>query len=257
MTDLEFSPAGLASDASLDASPEPVTTPKKPKKDSSPQHKRKKSRGRSREPQSDKKQPNARPKRADRHKAEAKAATKGGKRACRACGKMKDVGDYAVNQSVCFDCKKALDVIAKKARAAGESEWFAACKADPVKLKRMLTSYCAAVSDAQKVGAKRTSWSVVSYIEEIKATSKVKNIDQGQLMWQDQAEEFWMTAAGGALSKDAARAKWQKAVADMDADGTIWDKEGPEKNPLRLRIKTGDAVNFENSLGRSKCLGVN
>lgn len=214
-------------------------------------------RGRSQEPSGGRAKSKAKPraKRPDRHKAGE--ASKGGKskRTCRACKRVQDISEFAANQANCMECKRSLDVIAKKARQAGKQEWFQKVKADSDKLTKMVTSYNKAVAEANKAGNKKAAWSVVNYIEEVKAASKVRNIDQGQMMWEDQAIEFWQTAAGGSYSKMAARSKWDVMVDNKEADGTITDEHGPKWRPLRMRIHVGDNVNFENSFGRSKPLG--
>ena len=196
-----------------------------------------------------------RAKRPDRHKAGE--ATKGGKskRTCRACKRVQDISEFAANQANCMECKRSLDVIAKKARKAGKQEWFLRVKADGGKLTQMVSSYNKAVAEANKAGNKKAAWSVVNYMEEVKASSKVRNVDKGKMMWEDQAIEFWQTAAGGSYSKMAARSKWDAMVENKEADGTITDQDGPKWRPLRLRIHVGDDVNFENSFGRSKPLG--
>ena len=55
-----------------------------------------------------------------------------------------------------------------------------------------------------KSGNRRATWSVTSYIEAVKATSKVRNVDQGKMLWKDADIEYWQTVDGGSLRKNAA-----------------------------------------------------
>ena len=64
------------------------------------------------------------------------------------------------------------------------------------------------------------TFSVVTYIETTKASSTVKSIDRGTMMWADQAVEFFQTLTGGSLSKAAAEAKWKSISDSAKADGT-------------------------------------
>ena len=175
------------------------------------------------------------------------------KRTCKSCGKTLDASAFAVNQSNCDRCKKGLDVIAKKARSQGKTQWLSNQKACPNKLQAMLSNYRAACNDAQKNGSKKTNWSIATYQETVRATSGTKFVDEGELMWQDQAILFFQTPAGKNLTQAQAKAKWDSMVAAMD-DSAVHDKEGPPHAPLRLRVRVADKVNFASSYKRDKCL---
>ena len=69
-----------------------------------------------------------------------------GSRVCKACQKTCENHLFQLNQVVCVACKKALDVISKKAKAQKASQWLKDIKADPKKLKNMVHSYQAAVA---------------------------------------------------------------------------------------------------------------
>ena len=175
------------------------------------------------------------------------------KRTCKSCGKTLDASAFAVNQSNCERCKKGLDVIAKKARSQGKTQWLSNQKACPKKLQSMLSNYHAACDDAQRSGSKKATWTIAAYEESIRATSGTKFIDEGELMWQDQAIQFFQTPAGKNLTQAQAKSKWEAMIAAMD-EHTVHDKEGPPHAPLRLRVHVADKVNFASSYKRDKCL---
>ena len=74
-----------------------------------------------------------------------------GKKDCRACGRRLELAQFQINQLNCTDCKKALDVISKKAREQNKKEWLAQQKSCPKKLKKMLLNYFAAVNAAKEL----------------------------------------------------------------------------------------------------------
>ena len=192
-------------------------------------------------------------KRSGRHKAGPTSKSK--LKQCRACQKWLEAAMYALNQSNCIDCKKGLDVISKKCRKAGKLKWFKSVKQDPGRLKQMMTSYKAAVQEASKTGSKRAVWSLSSFVETVKASSKTRTTDEGRLMWQEEALLFWQSVQGGCLSKSASQSLWDSMKETAEEDGTITDMGGPKQAPFRMRVKTGDLVNFEGTYGRSKHFG--
>ena len=183
----------------------------------------------------------------------AVAKTAKGKQKCRACQKVLDANMFSINQVNCGKCKKALDVLSKKAKAQNKVSWFKKVKSDPARLKALVNAYSAAVEDAKKAGNKKTTFCISTFIESQKASSKVRSNELGQLMWEDQAIEFFQTTAGGSLTKAKAKIEWDSRVANVD-DDTLTDQKGPQHSALRIWVKTGDMVSFENTYGRSKHL---
>ncbi|CAL1151620.1 unnamed protein product [Cladocopium goreaui] len=184
-----------------------------------------------------------------RHKVET---TKKGAKTCRACQKSRPLSDFALNQTVDKDCKKALDVISKKARQQGKVEWFKNVKADPKKLRSLVTSYRQASQEAEKAGQKKSTWNLAEYIEEVRASTETVGTSRGKMMWQDQAIEFWRSTDGGALTKQEAASKWDELVATYEALGIPHDHKGPAKASLRLRIHTEDLVDDVKRVAKEK-----
>ena len=191
-----------------------------------------------------------------RHQQRA-AVGKAGKKKCSACAKDLPLENYALNQTNCVDCKKILDVVSKKCRAAGKTQWLKNVKANPQRLKQLINSYKAALLEAKKNGNKKCSWNVITYIESIKATSAVQHKAQGKMMWEDEAVQWWQRIEGGSLTKAAAEAKWKSMVESAEEDETVTDMLGPAKAPFRMRIHVADMVDFTNSYERSKFLSSN
>ena len=119
-----------------------------------------------------------------------------GKKICRSCGRTLCNTAFQINQCNCSDCKKALDVISKKAVSQGKKAWFATQKADPKKLRRMLLNYFAAVSEAEASGNKRATWNLAAYKESIEAETRAEMIDRGAMLWKGAAILFWMSVEG-------------------------------------------------------------
>ena len=184
-----------------------------------------------------------------RHKTEN---SKKGMKTCRACQKSRPLSDFALNQTVDKDCKKALDVISKKARQQSKVEWFKSVKADPKKLKSLVTSYRQASQEAEKAGQKKSTWNLAEYLEEVRASSETVGTSRGKMMWQDQAIEFWRSTDGGSLTKQEAASKWDELVATYEALGIPNDQKGPAKASLRLRIHTEDLVDDVKRVAKEK-----
>eukprot|EP00972_Heterocapsa_arctica_P108784 16017323-Heterocapsa_arctica.AAC.1 len=73
------------------------------------------------------------------------------------------------------------------------------------------------------------------------------------MMWQEQAIEYWTTTAGGALSRDEGKTRWDQRAANYQELGIIHDMLSPNaKFPLRLRVPTKDTVNYVNRIVDSK-----
>ena len=191
-------------------------------------------------------------KRAGRHLTAGCVAGK--QRQCRSCQKQLDVSQFALNQANCVRCKRALDCIAKKARATGKKDWFKRTKSDPKRCKQMVNSYQKSVEEAEKEGRKNT-WSIATYLHSVKATSKTRSVEAGKMMWEEEAIQYWESVPGGSMSRAAAKSKWDNMKENIEADNLITDTEGPKQAPLRIRIHTGDLVNFEGTYSRSKRLG--
>ena len=93
-----------------------------------------------------------------RHKQDDKDLK--GKRVCNACQRKREKAAFAVNQTVCDECKKALDVMARSAKLQNEQEWWKCLRADPQRMKAALDNFRRNKQEASESGKKRAHWSV-------------------------------------------------------------------------------------------------
>lgn len=185
-----------------------------------------------------------------------KRAGKGMKR-CKACLKDKPEHKFQMNQEVDEDCKKFLDNIAKQARNQGEDAvaWFKSSKADPAKCKKMIEAYEKEYQSWTSRGKKGgVQWAMVTYMQEVEASTTVAYEGEFVMMWERQATEFWQTIAGGSMMEEEASSKWLTMSAQKDHDATPHDMKGPPKKPLRLAVKVADKVVHSNAFKRSRKL---
>ena len=186
-----------------------------------------------------------------RHKPDT---SRKGQKLCKACQKWLPVTEFALNQVVCSADKSILDVVAKKAKLQGKADWFKNVRADPKQLKSLVTNYKSAMQEAERTGVKRNFWNLATYMEEVKASSEDVGTERGQMMWKDQAIEFWQSTAGGSLQKYEAEGKWNHEAANAKELGTAQDQKGPKQAPLRLWVHTEDIIDKVRRYSRSKIL---
>ncbi len=188
--------------------------------------------------------------RAERHKARAGK----GMRYCRACNQYKKETEFAMNQAHDNECKRVLDALAGQARRQGPAalEWLAKTKADPKALQEMVASYKKASDEAKQLGVRRVRWNIVTYMEEIQSTTGVEYVEEGEMMWRKQALRFWQSPEGGSMSDEDATLEWARLSSNIESLGLITDQRGPPKEPLRIRVKTSDKVNFKNAHSRKR-----
>eukprot|EP00959_Pyramimonas_sp_CCMP1952_P383057 8026638-Pyramimonas_sp.AAC.1 len=145
------------------------------------------------------------------------------------------------------------------AKRQGKESWFATQRDDCNKCKKMLDSYKEVACEADGTAKKSHTWSLVKYKESVEVSSGVKNYARGRMMWKKQATDFWQTVDGGEMTKDQAKAKWDVESVKAKEDDALWDNDGPEKAPLRIRVHTYDDVDYGSSFKRKKavdCLGL-
>ncbi|CAE7236400.1 unnamed protein product [Symbiodinium sp. KB8] len=151
--------------------------------------------------------------------------------------------------------KAALDNITKKAKAQNRLAWLHETLNDPEQTKDMLNSYTVAMQKAKELGSRgprKEAWSLVEYIEVVKATSKTKRTGRDQLMWKLQAIDFYKSLGGGGLSHSQAEKKWSDMEASYIAEGLEHDHDGPVDAPLRLPVRVADFVDQSDSISRQK-----
>jgi hypothetical protein len=120
------------------------------------------------------------------------------------------------------------------------------------KFRNMLTFYRKITVACGSADAK-PKFSVVTYQEQHRAEQEVSFAGEGEMMWQEQAIEYWTTTAGGALSRDEGKTRWDQRAANYQEQGIIHDMLSPNvKFPLRLRVSTKDTVHYVNRIVDTK-----
>ncbi len=137
-----------------------------------------------------------------------------GKKRCRGCGKLldEDETNFPSNSVFCWPDKRALDVIAKQARAQSKTAWFSRVRADDVLVRRLLLAYKEKLPTAEEPsGGKRTrsSFSLLEYIESLTAFSKAEVVVGYQMMWRGKYLDWAQSVDGGKLTEEEAHARWQ------------------------------------------------
>lgn len=133
-------------------------------------------------------------------------------------------------------------------------EYWKTIKACDKKYKGLLTNYRFSKLSARGGVAKakqKPQFLLAKYRERVSAsTSSIKD-DIDSMMWEEQAIEFWMTAAGGLYTRNKAQRRWDEMVANKDAYD--YDQLGPnEERPLRLPIVVGTNLKKRNEHKREK-----
>ena len=177
---------------------------------------------------------------------------------CRGC-RRKVVGDeLALNFPGCWPCKRALDNLSKLASRQGEKaqEFVKEARADPDKCYAMVQSYyekCPEPADGSRPGKKRGTWSLVRYMERVKAASGLVKDRVGELMTKAVYLEFAPTARGGRKSAAEAEAQWlawETKVEKRDPE-VLSDRQGPN-GCLRVWVATADILKWRQQYMREK-----
>jgi hypothetical protein len=164
---------------------------------------------------------------------------------CPGCDESKPVEDFDLGQNVDKGCKKYLDRIYNQCRTQGKVDWFKEMRASPKGTKSILDFY--RQLEANCTPGSKSKFNVAQFEEEHRAEQSVDFLDLGTMMWEQQAIEHWQSTPGGSLSHSDAKAKWDHLAANYKDLGIVNDQKSPNKEkPLRLRIHTGDNVNFAN-----------
>ena len=158
--------------------------------------------------------------------------SKVGMRKCRGCDKVFEEASYPLNSVFCADDKRALDVIARRARVQGEEakKYYRESREDPAKAKQMLALYWQSVGGRdvdQRNKRKSGQFCMLRCMETMKASTEVKHVNRHKAMWKSQFLRWAQTDEGGRLDDAAAQRKWDEYEADQSiaretADGKLW-----------------------------------
>lgn len=171
---------------------------------------------------------------------------------CPGCDEEKPIEEFNLTQKVDRQCKKYLDRIYHQCKVQGKVEWFTSQRSTEKGTKAMLDYYRKLLSACTLSTPKFT---VAQYMEQERSEQEVEYGGLGELMWEVEAIEFWMTTKGGAMSRDDAKHKWDSWAANYTEWGILSDMQSPNpKFPLRLRIPTKDTIDFKSRVVDSKLI---
>ena len=171
---------------------------------------------------------------------------------CAGCGENYPVEMFHLQQSLHKECKLFLDRIYGQCKTQGKLDWFQKERSTEKGTKAMLDYYRKLLSNCGEL-TKSPKFAVAQYQEQHRYEQETAWTGHGTMMWERQAVEFWMTAAGGSRSAEEAQAKWDHWSANYKDMKIIHDFLSPNPSkPLRLRVPTGDTVDFKNSSIDSK-----
>ena len=120
---------------------------------------------------------------------------------CAGCLVPQTPDAFAANQRVCMPCKRIMDRIASQAARQNQTQWYKDAKKTDKGLHDMISHYKKLMGKGDN---KYTKFSVAEYKEVHSNTQGTEARSRGVMMWEQQAVEFWMTAAGGSLDRESA-----------------------------------------------------
>jgi hypothetical protein len=187
-------------------------------------------------------------------KGRSNARSGRGKKHCRGCGGPRPVEEFALNQDLCMNDKRALDNLTKAAAACGKKDELKAIVADDEKLAELMNRYhkeCTGPDGKKRRGSPSAKGLFMDYMEEFESRQEVLMDDVGKMMDEETYIEFAATTKGGKLSSKEARLKWDEMK--LHKDQYVTDHKGPNSS-LRIRVSLEDLVTFRSATSVSKKL---
>ena len=193
--------------------------------------------------------------RCGRHKASSSKGGKvSGKKYCRGCGCSLPADQFALNQNLHFECKKARDNVWKLAKRQNSLGWFQQVEQDEERFAQLLTRYKQQSSAGDSGGKSKGKFSLAAVKESWQASTQVLTDDVGEMMCEEEYFDFARTIKGGKHSSTQAKLKWDSMVSDKK--NQVWDLKGPAEAPLRFRVSKADLVIFRNAHVHAKTAEV-
>ena len=170
------------------------------------------------------------------------------KRQCQGCMKLFDISAFPPSGAYCWKDKRALDNLARAAKAQGCKEWYDQLKKDPKQFAVLLKSYHLKCPDAA-AGKRRKPPAMLELQEIVRTITSVIRDDVGEMM-HEAAFVHWATKPKNlGLSFKEAEARFKELLEEGDA---ITDDEGPPKSMRRVRVKVKSLVTYRDAFEKSK-----
>lgn len=181
---------------------------------------------------------------------------------CKGCRKKLTPEEQAPNWPGCTPCKRALDNITKAASKQGADavKFVQEARQDDAKCYNMIQSYLENCPETvENFGKKRGQWSVVRYMERVKAASGLVKDCIGELMWDKLYLEHAQTTRGGRLREEEALLQWKQWEESVQLkDPSVYHDYGGPNGKLRVWVKTQDLLIHRSEYMREKsvdCVG--
>lgn len=173
---------------------------------------------------------------------------------CRSCDKMKAETQFHSGSVYCVPCRSMMDSLTRLAVAQGEQAWWLETRNNPKLLKACLKKYNEeAPATVDRSGrARRPKWSILTYKEEIIASSKVQFIERGKMMTKKRYLAWAQTVEGGKLTEQEAEDQWREW--ENMPDGEVHRDNAGKGGIKRIRVVVDDDVDFVGSYGTKKSL---
>ena len=177
---------------------------------------------------------------------------KKGERACSCCQWVMANDLFPKGSDKCPPCKRGANNIYNASVAQGQLEWYHEQMNCSVKRKRLLKNYQNLHPEPPE-GQNRKPCQLLALKSSIKAESGIDKMAMGEMMWIGHAIHNFQKPKNGSMDADEIK---QMFKAECRKEGSLTDQLGPKKAPLRVWLKTKDAVNFRESFLRSKDMEV-
>ena len=129
---------------------------------------------------------------------------------CGGCQLALPSESFAANQRVCMQCKRILDRISAQAHRQNQAQRFRDAKKSDKSIHALILHYKKLMG---KSDGKATKFSVADFKEIHSNSQGTEARSHGVMIWQEQAVEFWMSAAGGCLDREAAEETWAREAS--------------------------------------------
>ena len=163
---------------------------------------------------------------------------------CKGCLSLHLLSEFWGDSGMCAPFKRAWDAVYRMAQRQGQKDWLIRYCEGPANRKKILLTYLKSRGEAglgRNLVEMKFNFAMVK--EEIVNEMRVKRSAHGKMMHKDEYLEFARTLAGGGLNIVEALAQW--SCWEADPAFVLRDELGPSRSPLRLWIKLGDFVDFD------------
>ena len=158
---------------------------------------------------------------------------------CRGCGKLKPIVEFAINQSLDFECKSTRDKVYNIAKRQGELVWFHECTHNDTRFQILLATFKVKMAGQT---AKQVPFVVARYKEVMETAQSLVIDDVGEMMSEEEYVDYLLSKRTNKCNALEATNQWK---AMRDAPGAFVNKkvdEWTKKEVERVRVHIKDKV---------------